>query len=103
MVDYFEDFPFNLNSAVDELLKNEFDGYREKKQPHPYMSEINKNHHHKTNNCSYACKTVDQDKILKRGECNSTRNDCTQKKDAGEITDFVHRSFKCHSACVFHC
>jgi hypothetical protein len=36
-------FPFNLNSAVDELLKNEFDGYREKKQPHPYMSEINKN------------------------------------------------------------
>jgi len=36
-------FPFNLNSAVDELLKNEFDGYREKKQPHPYMSEVNKN------------------------------------------------------------
>ena len=36
-------FPFNLNSAVDELLKNEFDGYREKKQPHPYMNEISKN------------------------------------------------------------
>ena len=36
-------FPFNLNSAVDELLKNEFDGYREKKLPHPYMNEINKN------------------------------------------------------------
>jgi len=25
-------FPFNLNSAVDELLKNEFDGYREQKK-----------------------------------------------------------------------
>ena len=25
-------FPFNLNSAVDELLKNEFDGYREQKE-----------------------------------------------------------------------
>ena len=36
-------FPFNLNSAVDELLKNEFDGYRKNKLPHPYMVEINKN------------------------------------------------------------
>ena len=35
--------PFNLNSAVDELLKNEFDNYRVKRKPHPYMSEINKN------------------------------------------------------------
>lgn len=30
-------FPFNLNSAVDTLLKNEFDGYRERKMPHPLM------------------------------------------------------------------
>lgn len=32
-------FPFNLNSAVDQLLKNEFDGYRERQEPHPYMLE----------------------------------------------------------------
>jgi RecB family exonuclease len=32
-------FPFNLNSAVDALLKNEFDYYREQKQPHPLMTE----------------------------------------------------------------
>lgn len=32
-------FPFNLNSAVDELLKREFDAYRAKKEPHPYMIE----------------------------------------------------------------
>ena len=30
-------FPFNLNSAVDELLKREFDDYRRKQEPHPYM------------------------------------------------------------------
>lgn len=30
-------FPFNINSAVDALLKHEFDQYRERKQPHPYM------------------------------------------------------------------
>ena len=36
-------FPFNLNSAVDELLKNEFDGYRVQKKPHPYMKDIDKN------------------------------------------------------------
>jgi len=30
-------FPFNLNSAVDLLLKKEFDGYREKQEPHPLM------------------------------------------------------------------
>jgi hypothetical protein len=29
--------PFNLNSAVDTLLKAEFDGYRAKGEPHPYM------------------------------------------------------------------
>ena len=28
-------FPFNINSAVDELLKNEFDQYRELGKPHP--------------------------------------------------------------------
>ena len=32
-------FPFNLNSAVDTLLKAEFDQYREAQEPHPYMSE----------------------------------------------------------------
>lgn len=31
-------FPFNLNNAVDTLLKKEFDSYREKKEPHPLMS-----------------------------------------------------------------
>ena len=30
-------FPFNLNSAVDELLKREFDDYRTKQEPHPFM------------------------------------------------------------------
>jgi len=32
-------FPFNLNSAVDALLKKEFDQYREKQEPHPLMVE----------------------------------------------------------------
>jgi len=32
-------FPFNLNSAVDNLLKNEFDGYRAKGEAHPLMKE----------------------------------------------------------------
>ena len=32
-------YPFNLNSAVDELLKREFDGYRERQEPHPFMLE----------------------------------------------------------------
>lgn len=36
-------FPFNLNSAVDELLKNEFDEYRKIQKPHPYMKGLNKN------------------------------------------------------------
>lgn len=31
-------FPFNLNSAVDALLKTEFDGYRERSEPHPLMA-----------------------------------------------------------------
>ena len=31
-------FPFNINSAVDGLLKKEFDHYREIKEPHPYMA-----------------------------------------------------------------
>jgi len=30
-------FPFNLNSAVDALLKAEFDHYRNEGLPHPYM------------------------------------------------------------------
>ena len=32
-------FPFNLNSAVDKLLKKEFDIHRAAKEPHPLMSE----------------------------------------------------------------
>ena len=32
-------FPFNLNSAVDQLLKTEFDAYRETGEPHPLMVE----------------------------------------------------------------
>ena len=32
-------FPFNLNTAVDELLKREFDGYRSRREPHPLMTE----------------------------------------------------------------
>ena len=32
-------YPFNLNSAVDTLLKKEFDIYRTKGQPHPLMKE----------------------------------------------------------------
>jgi CRISPR/Cas system-associated exonuclease Cas4 (RecB family) len=31
--------PFNINKAIDELFKKEFDSYREKKQPHPIMIE----------------------------------------------------------------
>jgi len=31
--------PFNLNLAVDELLKREFDQYREAKKPHPLFEE----------------------------------------------------------------
>lgn len=29
--------PFNINKAIDELLKKEFDGYRVKREPHPLM------------------------------------------------------------------
>ncbi len=32
-------YPFALNSAVDNLLKTEFDFYREQGNPHPYMVE----------------------------------------------------------------
>ncbi len=32
-------FPFNINSAIDELLKREFDVYRESQTPHPIMVE----------------------------------------------------------------
>lgn len=31
--------PFNINKAIDELLKKEFDYYREKGEPHPIMVE----------------------------------------------------------------
>jgi hypothetical protein len=32
-------YPFNLNSAVDALLKKEFDYYRQKQEPHPLLLE----------------------------------------------------------------
>lgn len=32
-------FPFNLNSAVDALLKKEFDACRARGEPHPYMRD----------------------------------------------------------------
>lgn len=32
-------YPFNLNSAVDALLKKEFDYYRQKQEPHPLLIE----------------------------------------------------------------
>jgi hypothetical protein len=31
--------PFQINKAIDELLKKEFDGYRLKAEPHPWMTE----------------------------------------------------------------
>lgn len=31
--------PFNINKAIDELLKKEFDVYRSKGEPHPIMTE----------------------------------------------------------------
>ncbi len=31
--------PFNINKAIDELFKKEFDVYREKQQPHPLMKQ----------------------------------------------------------------
>jgi CRISPR/Cas system-associated exonuclease Cas4 (RecB family) len=31
--------PFNINKAIDELFKKEFDSYRKKKEPHPIMIE----------------------------------------------------------------
>ncbi len=34
-------YPFSLNSAVDQLLKKEFDILRKKQQPHPLMREFN--------------------------------------------------------------
>jgi len=36
-------FPFNLNSAVDNLLKNEFDYYRNLQIPHPYIERLGLN------------------------------------------------------------
>jgi len=36
-------FPFNLNSAVDALLKTEFDRYRNEGSPHPLMIEAGLN------------------------------------------------------------
>ncbi len=36
-------YPFSLNSAVDELLKKEFDKYRANDKPHPLMVENNIN------------------------------------------------------------
>ncbi len=35
--------PFSINSAVDHLLKKEFDEYRAARQPHPYMTKAGLN------------------------------------------------------------
>ena len=35
--------PFLLNSAVDQLFKNEFDAYRSRKEPHPVMAGLGRN------------------------------------------------------------
>jgi CRISPR/Cas system-associated exonuclease Cas4 (RecB family) len=35
--------PFNINKAIDELFKKEFDHYRSQKKPHPLMVEFNVN------------------------------------------------------------
>jgi CRISPR/Cas system-associated exonuclease Cas4 (RecB family) len=32
--------PFNINKAIDELFKREFDSYREKGEPHPLMEKF---------------------------------------------------------------
>src|SRR5690606_12527108 len=32
--------PFRINSAIDELLKKEFDGFRKQNKPHPMMVEF---------------------------------------------------------------
>jgi hypothetical protein len=31
--------PFNINKAIDELFKKEFDSYRVKGKPHPLMAD----------------------------------------------------------------
>ena len=31
--------PFNINKAIDDLFKKEFDSYRSKNEPHPIMQE----------------------------------------------------------------
>lgn len=31
--------PFQINKAIDELLKKEFDSYRHRKEPHPWMTD----------------------------------------------------------------
>lgn len=31
--------PFNINKAIDELFKKEFDAYRKKGEPHPMMTD----------------------------------------------------------------
>ena len=40
-VDQPPGYPFSLNSAVDTLLKKEFDIYRNEKKPHPLFKEYN--------------------------------------------------------------
>ena len=31
--------PFNINKTIDELMKKEFDSFREKQKPHPWMTD----------------------------------------------------------------
>lgn len=39
-----DSFPLTLNLAVDQLLKNEFDSFREKQSPHPIMKKLKKDY-----------------------------------------------------------
>ena len=46
--------PFQINKAIDELFKKEFDGYRERREPHPIMVE------HKLNAIPFSHKQMDE-------------------------------------------
>ncbi|MFA6428445.1 MAG: PD-(D/E)XK nuclease family protein [Candidatus Buchananbacteria bacterium] len=54
-------FPFSLNSAVDTLLKKEFDAHRAKGQPHPLMK------HYKINAIPLAHEKMDEWRDALRG------------------------------------
>ena len=98
-------YPFNLNSAVDALLKKEFDSYRAKQKPHPLMT-ANKidavpfqhekldewrnslsqgiTHHHKATNFTVTG-GVDDVWVKPNGELIIVDYKATSKKDAVSI------------------